>query len=390
MVTLEWAEMEDGRVLRTVCRDGVPIFLPTRYLLGVDGRGTSPLTARTYAARLLPFFVWLEQEGLGLDGVNRVALQRFKRSLVHQTKLQEGIWARIDAEKGPAVATVYQTLGATLRFLGWCMQPSDQTALLRRGRTRANPVRLRAFFSGFSPADWQQACDELLPRMKRRLVQTLTAGQMAALRSWVMDEYTDRPDLRLRNRAMMELLFDGGLRAGELLGLKVKQVDFAQARLTIRLDPEIYRHAWRTTASGPTERLPKSGERIVFLAPQTVQWLYRYWMEARPRKAMVLKHGILFCQHGSEQDGAPLTRAALRWFLKAAGETLGVHLTPHLFRHSCATAMLEDGVPLETIRFHLGHAHMTTTEMYTHVAPEHYRADLEAWRKRNQHRYGEG
>lgn len=265
MVTLEWAEMEDGRVLRTVCKDGMPLFLPTRYLLAVDGRATSPLTARTYASRLLPFFVWLEKEGLRLEEVNRVALQRFKRSLVHQTKLQEGTWARIDAEKGPGVATVYQTLAATLRFLGWCMEPSDQAALLRRGRTRANPVRLRAFFSGFSLADWEQAYDELLPRMKRRLVKTLTVAQMASLRSWLKQEYGDRPDLYLRNRAMVEALFDGGLRAGELLGLKVKQVDFAQARLKVQLDPEVYRRAWSTTASEPAERLPKSGERFVFV-----------------------------------------------------------------------------------------------------------------------------
>lgn len=389
MITLEWAEMEDDRVLRIVCQDGVPLFLPTRYLLAVDGRATSPLTARTYASRLLPFFVWLEQEGLGLEDMSRVALQRFKRNLVHQTKLQEGTWARIDAEKGPAVTTVYQTLAATLRFLGWCMEPSDQTALLRRGRTRANPVRLRAFFSGFSLADWDQAYDELLPRMKRRLVKTLTMTQMVSLRSWLRQEYADRPDLYLRNRAMVEVLFDGGLRAGELLGLKVKQVDFAQARLKVQLDPEMYRRAWSTTASAATERLPKSGERLIFLAPQTAQWLYRYWMEARPRRAVALKHGILFCHHDGLREGTPVTRSALRWFLESASEALGIPLTPHLFRHSCATTMLEDGVPLETIRFHLGHAHITTTEMYTHVAPEHYRADLEAWRKQNQHRYGE-
>lgn len=164
--------------MRTVCRDGVPLFLPTRYRLAVDGRATSLLTARTYASRLLSFFVWLEQEGLGLEDVNRVALQRFKRNLVHQAKLEEGLWVRINAEKGPAVATVYQTLGAT------------------------NPARLRVFFSGFSLADWDQAYDELLPRMKRRLVKTLTVTQMSSLRSWLKQEYADRPDLYLRNRAL--------------------------------------------------------------------------------------------------------------------------------------------------------------------------------------------
>jgi integrase/recombinase XerD len=181
-----------------------------------------------------------------------------------------------------------------------------------------------------------------LPRRRRTLPRTLSPSEAERL-----VEAANGPAPRdLRDRALVELLYGGGLRVGEAVGLDKAAVDLEQ-RLV------------RAVGKG-------SKERIVPIGRQAAEALRRYLARGRP---------FLDRRHRPElflnARGGPLTRAGafliLRNLAAAAGlEPERVH--PHLLRHSFATHLLEGGADLRSVQEMLGHADLATTELYTHVS----------------------
>jgi integrase/recombinase XerD len=183
------------------------------------------------------------------------------------------------------------------------------------------------------------------PRKPRRLPKLLSEAQVEALLA--------APDvdtaLGLRDRAMIETLYATGLRVSELCGLTHAQVS---------LDVGVV----RVLGKGSKERLVPLGE-------ESVAWLTRYLREARPglageRRTM---HVFLTARHG------PLTRQAFWALIKRYASKAGIapkSLSPHVLRHAFATHLLNHGADLRVVQLLLGHADITTTTIYTHVARE--------------------
>ena len=199
---------------------------------------------------------------------------------------------------------------------------------LERGAVRDDPtVRVRA------------------PKKPRRLPKNLAERDVEAL--------LDAPDvdkpLGLRDRAMLETIYATGLRVSELCGLKLGAVSLKDGVV-------------RVLGKGSKERLVPLGE-------EAIGWIERYLAGARPSLVAGAKVDHVFV---TARKG-PLTRQAFWHLVKRYGAVAGIAadaLSPHVLRHAFATHLLNHGADLRVVQLLLGHADITTTTIYTHVARE--------------------
>lgn len=154
--------------------------------------------------------------------------------------------------------------------------------------------------------------------------------------------------LGLRDKAMLETLYATGLRVSELIGLKF---------LGLNLDAGVV----RVTGKGGKERLVPLGEEAIL-------WLNRYLKEARPELLNRQSSDAVFVT----QHGKGMSRQAFWYLLKRRAHAAGLtqHLSPHTLRHAFATHLLNHGADLRVVQMLLGHADISTTQIYTHVAQE--------------------
>jgi integrase/recombinase XerD len=183
------------------------------------------------------------------------------------------------------------------------------------------------------------------PRLPRRLPKTLSETQVEAL----LAAPDVKTSLGLRDRAMLETLYACGLRVSELVGLRMAQVS---------LDMGVV----RVLGKGSKERLVPLGE-------EAIAWITRYLREVRPALARSSKADALFLS----ARRTALSRQAFWQLVKRYGTQAGVArsaLSPHVLRHAFATHLLNHGADLRVVQLLLGHADITTTTIYTHVARE--------------------
>jgi integrase/recombinase XerD len=184
----------------------------------------------------------------------------------------------------------------------------------------------------------------IAPRTLARSIQTLTEAQVEALLA-VPDVQTP---LGLRDRAMLELLYACGLRVTELVSLKTVYVSLND-------------HALRVTGKG-------SKERAVPFGQWAAEWLTRYLADSRPLILDGQQSTDLFVT----ARGSAMTREAFWHLIKKYAAAAGITspLSPHTLRHAFATHLLNHGADLRAVQLLLGHADITTTTIYTHVARE--------------------
>ena len=183
------------------------------------------------------------------------------------------------------------------------------------------------------------------PKRPRQLPKSLSEKQIESLLAAPAIETS----LGLRDRAMLETLYATGLRVSELTGLTLGQVG---------LDAGVV----RVIGKG-------NKERLVPLGDEAVEWIKRYLAKARPELAGTAKRQHMFLTRRHE----PLTRQAFWALIKRYAVRAGIAanaLSPHVLRHAFATHLLNHGADLRVVQLLLGHADITTTTIYTHVARE--------------------
>lgn len=227
--------------------------------------------------------------------------------------------------------------------------------LLTRGLSPRSVARTVAAVRGFyrflvldrrlaeSPAEDLQA-----PRAWPALPRFLTLEEV--------DHLLTQPDVStargLRDRALIELLYATGLRVSELLGLRLA---------------DLHLDSGYVTCAGKGSK-----QRIVPIGDQAVGWVRQYLGSSRP---------VLLCRRNSASvfvnaRGGPLSRVGFWKILKNYGRKAGItrDLSPHVLRHSFATHLLDRGADLRAIQMMLGHADLSTTQIYTHVLETRLRA----------------
>lgn len=181
------------------------------------------------------------------------------------------------------------------------------------------------------------------PKQIRALPKSLTEADVEALLN-----IPDNDPLGLRDRAMLETLYATGLRVSELVTLKVIEAS---------LDMGVV----RVMGKGGKERLVPLGE-------EAIAWIKRYQTEARPLLLRGRTSNALFVTARAK----PLSRQGF-WYLikrRAVAGGVGKPLSPHTLRHAFATHLLNHGADLRVVQMLLGHADISTTQIYTHVARE--------------------
>jgi integrase/recombinase XerD len=180
-----------------------------------------------------------------------------------------------------------------------------------------------------------------------RVPKTLSEAQVESL--------LEAPDtdgaLGLRDRAMLELMYASGLRVSELVGLKSVHVSLGE-------------HVLRVMGKGAKERLVPFGA-------EAAHWLQRYLTHSRAAILRQRNSDALFVT----ARGAGMTRQMFWKIVKQHAGTAGIHtpLSPHTLRHAFATHLLNHGADLRAVQMLLGHADISTTTIYTHVARERLR-----------------
>jgi integrase/recombinase XerD len=271
--------------------------------------------------------LWLE------DGLSRSTLQSYRTDLRQfgNWLTQRGGRGLPDAERGDLLEylaykfaqkakprTASRLLSSLKRFYGY---------LLRQGRIQTDPtLRIEA------------------PKLPRSLPKILTEDDVEHLLGGPNPETA----LGLRDRAMLETLYASGLRVSELVGLNLGQVSHDMGVL-------------RVMGKGAKERLVPLGE-------EALAWIRRYLGEARPALLAGRTSEALFVT----ARGGAMSRQMFWRLVKRHASAAGIStvISPHSLRHAFATHLLNHGADLRVVQLLLGHADISTTQIYTHVARE--------------------
>ena len=274
-------------------------------------------------------------DGLWLaDGLARNTLESYRRDVT-----QFAAWLAAQGEGGLLAAGP----GHLHRHLAWRVQARKASP-----RTTGRLVSALKRFYRFALQEGLRrddpSADIEAPRIPRSLPKSLSEAEVEALLA-APDSGTD---LGLRDKAMLETLYASGLRVSELVGLKVLQVS---------LDMGVV----RVLGKGAKERLTPLGE-------EALDWIQRYQKLARPAILGARKSDALFVT----ARGAPMTRQAFWGLVKryAARAQIRSAISPHTLRHAFATHLINHGADLRVVQLLLGHADISTTQIYTHVARE--------------------
>jgi len=269
--------------------------------------------------------LWLE------DGLSRNTLESYRRDLAQLAVFLKGrglaqaqevdLFSFLAARRGRA-SSAARMLSSLKRFYQYC---------LRERHAAADPTLK------LDP-----------PKRSPRFPKTLSEADVEAL---LAAPATDAA-LGLRDRAMLEVLYASGLRVSELVSLKIYQAN---------LDAGVV----RVLGKGSKERLVPLGE-------EAIEWLRRYLKQARPALLGRKSSDTLFLTG----RGAAMTRQAFWHNLKRLGSRAlpGKSLSPHVLRHAFATHLINHGADLRVVQMLLGHADISTTQIYTHVARERLKA----------------
>ncbi len=284
--------------------------LADAYLEALRVRNYSVATIESREHHLREFIRWAEERGVTRPAeVTKPTLERYQRWLYHYRK-KNGQPLSFRSQHGCLVPV--------RAFFKW---------LCRQNLLLANP-----------------AADLDLPRAEKRLPRHILNAAEA-------ERVLGLPDvaepLGLRDRAMLEALYSTGMRRMELLGLKLYDLDQERGTVFVR------------QGKGKKDRMIPMGERAF-------SWIRKYLDDARPSLALSPDDGTVFLTNAGQPFEANRLTQLVRDYVDAA--EIGKTGSCHLFRHTCATLMLEGGADIRFIQQMLGHAKLETTQIYTQVS----------------------
>ena len=268
------------------------------------------------------------------DGLARNTLEAYRRDLAQFAAWLAGQGGPGLLEAGPADLH---------RYLAW--QVETRKAKPRSTGRLVSSMRRFYRFAVLEGLRRDDPCAQIeAPKLPRSLPKSLSEAEVEAL----LAAPDVDSDLGLRDKAMLETLYASGLRVSELTGLKVQQVS---------LDMGVV----RVLGKGAKERLTPLGE-------EALDWIRRYQELARPLILGARRSDALFVTG----RGAPMTRQAFWGLVKRYAARAGIRsaISPHTLRHAFATHLINHGADLRVVQMLLGHADISTTQIYTHVARE--------------------
>ena len=272
--------------------------------------------------------LWLE------DGLARNTLESYRSDLSHFRH-----WLKTGNPSGLAAAEP-KDLQAYLAYLFTVKRVKARTS----SRALSSLKRFYRYLVRERLMDADPTLSIESPKLPGSLPKSLTEADVEALLAAPRVETA----LGLRDRAMLETLYAGGLRVTELVTLNSAQVG-------------IHSGVVRVMGKGSRERLVPLGE-------EAIDWIKRYLQKARPHLLAKRSSAALFVTN----RGAAMSRQAFWHLIKryAMNAAIDQPLSPHTLRHAFATHLINHGADLRVVQLLLGHADISTTQIYTHVARE--------------------
>jgi integrase/recombinase XerD len=293
------------------------------FLEAMKVRGFSAHTLKNRRISVGYFIDWCEARDIARPSeVTRAILERYRRHVFHYRRPDTGAPLTLDSQG--------QRLTAVRVFFQW---------LTRQHHLLYNP-----------------ASELELPRQQVRLPRhVLTVAEIEQ----ILAAIDIAEPLGLRDRAMLETLYSTGMRRAELAALRIDDVSIGRGTVLIR--------------QGKGCR-----DRVVPIGARALAWVEKYLYEIRPSYLDGEEHGGLFLAvHGEPMQAKQLSNIVRKAIQRADLErfrTVHPNAACHLFRHACATHMLENGADIRAIQALLGHASLSTTQVYTQVSILHLKA----------------
>jgi len=225
-------------------------------------------------------------------------------------------FAAAEFRRGISARTIQRRLSALRSFFGF---------LVREGLLRADP-----------------AADVQAPRARKRLPQALDADQMARLLAFRTDA-----ELEVRDKAIMELFYSSGLRLSELVSLDMADLDLPDRTV-------------RVMGKGRKTRIVPVGRFAIHALSS--------WLQERAVLANMGESAMFVSRLGTRVHVRTVQQRIVTW---AKRQGLGVHVHPHMFRHSFASHLLESSHDLRGVQELLGHSSISSTQIYTHLDFQH-------------------
>jgi integrase/recombinase XerC len=272
------------------------------------------------------------------DSNYRRDLKRFVAHCDHNGVTE---WSRVDTQhvrsfaaaehrKGSSPRTIQRRLSAIRSFYNYLLREEEEQKEKEEKEQNRSGVKLNP------------AIDVQAPKAKKRLPATIDIDQMTRLLSFRTDE-----EISVRDKAIMELFYSSGLRLSELVGLDLTDIDLVDRTV-------------RVLGKG-------SKTRVVPVGRHAVEAISR-WLLERTKLADVGNTALFVGKLGDRISPRSVQKLVAAW---AKHQGLGVHVHPHMFRHSFATHLLESSQDLRGVQELLGHANIATTQIYTHLDFQH-------------------
>jgi len=297
------------------------------YIESLRVQNYSERTVENRISYLNALIVWCEERSLRRPSeITKPILERYQKHLLH-TKKRDG--------KPLSFRAQHARLIPVRQFFKW---------LCRQNLLLSNP-----------------ASDLLLPRLEKRLPKHVLSAKEAEL---VLNQPDTLEPMGIRDRAILEVFYSTGMRCSELAHLQLFDIDAERGTIMVRL------------GKGKKDRMIPIGERAI-------KWVERYQEDVRPGLVGPIEDATLFLTSLGESFTPNRLTQLVRGYVQAA--EIGKSGSCHLFRHACATLMLENGADIRFIQQMLGHAKLETTEIYTHVSIRQLKAIHESTHPARMH-----
>ena len=292
-----------------IADNGMAPYL-AQFLAASQALGLSPHTVTVRERMLKRFIFWCDERGLDrVQDITRPILERYRRYLYHYRK----------------------TNGEPIRFA------TQQQRL----------VPVKAFFKWLTKENhllYNPASEMELPRVHRRLPQhVLTHAEVERICAQTLLH----GEIGIRDRAIIETFYSTGIRRAELAALKLYDVDTQNGTLMVR------------EGKGKKDRMVPLGKRAC-------DWIEHYTRDIRPQLVIEPDAGWLFLHEFGEPFSHNRLTDRVKKYIDSAG--IGKPGACHIFRHTMATLMLDNGADIRHIQAMLGHSQLSTTEIYTQVS----------------------
>lgn len=264
-----------------------------------------------------------------------------KRFVAHCDKDGVTDWARVDGQhvrsfaaaehrKGASPRTIQRRLSAIRSFYNYLLREEEEEKRKEKKEQKLIGIQVNP------------AIDVRAPKAQKRLPATIDADLMTRLLSFRADE-----EISVRDKAIMELFYSSGLRLSELTGLDLTAINLADRTV-------------RVLGKGNRERdLP--------IGRYAVEAISR-WLLERNKLANVGNAALFVGKLGERISPRTVQKQVALW---AKRQGIGVHVHPHMFRHSFASHLLESSQDVRGVQELLGHANLATTQIYTHLDFQH-------------------